>query len=649
MTGRTPIEVNLHRMNAREPDLERIVDLLSGELSGDADDDSLVERLARGCAVETLPAGGALTISRTDADADGNDDADVRFLLDGLVVLRVADESEPPAAVAAGGAFAPGGGVEIVAAAPATLLTLDAATWRAAVGESGPEFGAWRDALGVSYPVGAALDVPPVAPPDTSPGAAAEGSPLRMPVASLMSAEPVVAAPTLSIREAAASMCDGRLSCLPLVDGETLVGIVTESDMTVRAVAAAHPIDAPVGAIMTPDPLSIDAAESVFDLLALMARRQVSHLPVKRAGKVVGIVTHGDIVRRQSTSPVFLVERVARLDSSLAIAAATADVPRLLADLVEAGGDAVAVGNLVTAVTDAVTRRLIVLAQDALGPAPCRFAWLACGSQGRREQSGATDQDNALLLDDAFDEDVHGEWFGAFASFVCDGLETAGYPYCPGEMMATTPRWRQPVQRWRRHFDGWIAQPGGEARLLASVMFDLRVIDGEESLFVPLQREVLDGAAANGIFVAHMVASALTHRPPIGPFNRLARARRGAFRGRIDLKHGGIAPIVDLARLHALASALPAVGTVERLRHAAEHGSGVLSAAGARDLLDVWETVSSIRLAHQARQVRRGEAPDNHVDPGALSRLERERLRDALLAVRDIQSALGARHATIGA
>lgn len=483
--------------------------------------------------------------------------------------------------------------------------------------------------------------------PPSSGESAEHAAQLGTAVDRLMSDDPLLVAPSLPIREAAALMRERRVSCLPVVDAERLVGIVTESDMTARVVAAAHPVDAPLAEIMTAEPASIDADESVFELLSLMSRLDISHVPVTRDGRVVGVVTHGDVVRRRSASPVFLVERIGRLDSPAELAEATAAVPTLLADLVEAGADAASTGRLVTAVTDAVTRRLVALAVDALGPPPCRFAWLACGSQGRREQTGATDQDNALVLDDAFDEAMHGPWFEGLARFVCDGLATAGYVYCPGEMMAITPRWRQPLRVWHHYFDGWIDEPGPEARMLSSVMFDLRVIDGDATLFEPLRHAVLERASASGLFVAHMVANSLTHRPPIGLFNRLAAARRGEHRGRVDLKAGGIVPIVDLARLHALASGVSAVETLARLRHAREHGSTVLSARGAADLLDVWDTVSGLRLVHQARQVRRGERPDNHVDPGTLSRLERERLRDALVAVRDIQSALAARHATV--
>ena len=636
--------------SAMSVDRERIVRFLREELGGFGDDPALVERLGQGCSVTVREPGE--TTASSGATGSGPAGGAVHIVLEGLLVLRTDGDAEPPVALGTGGTYVLGERASVTAALPTTTISIDAATWQASTGDGEASFETWRDALGASYPAESVAGDRLPDEPDASGEAArgtldTSGALLRATVESLMHPDPVVTPPDRPIREAAALMGERRLSCLPVVDGDALVGIVTESDMTARVVGTGASVDAPLESVMTPDPYSIEAADSAFELLSLMARHHVSHVPVTRADRVVGIVTHGDLVRRQSTSPVFIVQRIARLDDPEALVRATADVPRLLADLVESGGDARSVGRLVTSVTDALTRRLIELATLRLGPAPCRFAWLACGSQGRREQSGATDQDNALLLEDAYEPATDGPWFESLATFVCDGLAAAGYDYCPGEMMATTDAWRQPLAAWREKFRRWIAEPGPESQLLASVMFDLRCIAGERALFAPLREGVFEAASRNTLFVAHMGGSALSHRPPIGLFNRLARARRGAFRGRIDLKLGGIAPIVDLGRLHALAAGLPVAGTVERLRHAREAGSSMLSAAGARDLLDVWETVSMIRLEHQARQVRRGEVPDNHVDPGALSRLERERLRDALLAVRDIQSALGNRVAAV--
>jgi CBS domain-containing protein len=316
----------------------------------------------------------------------------------------------------------------------------------------------------------------------------------------------------------------------------------------------------------------------------------------------------------------------------------TARIPQLLARLVAGHNAHEVVTRLVTDIADAVTRRLLALGEAEFGAPPAPYLWLACGSQGRQEQTGVSDQDNCLFIDDSASEGDM-EYYARLARFVCDGLNACGYVYCPGEMMAMTPRWRQPMRVWRDYFAGWIARPDPMAQMLASVMFDLRPIGGEASLFHALQAETLDAAARNSIFVAHMIANSLKHQPPLGLLRGFATIRSGEHKNHIDLKHNGVVPVVDLGRIYALTGRLPAVNTRARLVAAGE--AGVISPSGARDLLEAYDMIARVRLEHQARQAREGEKPDNFLAPSDLSDFERSHLRDAFVVVRTMQSAVG--------
>ncbi|WP_395007057.1 DUF294 nucleotidyltransferase-like domain-containing protein, partial [Cypionkella sp.] len=205
----------------------------------------------------------------------------------------------------------------------------------------------------------------------------------------------------------------------------------------------------------------------------------------------------------------------------------------------------------VTDVADIVTRRLLKMAEVKFGPAPVPYCWAACGSQGRREQTGVSDQDNCLIIhDSATDDDM--KYFAQLATFVCDGLNACGYVYCPGDMMATADRWRQRLSVWQSYFRMWIAKPNEEAQMLASVMFDLRPIAGDETLFAELQGDTLAMAAKDSIFVAHMASNSLKHVPPLSLFRGFATIKSGEHRNTLDMKHNGVVPIVDLGRIYAL-------------------------------------------------------------------------------------------------
>ncbi|MGA8008162.1 MAG: DUF294 nucleotidyltransferase-like domain-containing protein [Thiomonas sp.] len=465
-----------------------------------------------------------------------------------------------------------------------------------------------------------------------------ELSGLAVPVDRLMHRDPVTIVADADLRQAARRMREQRISCLPVVSGDSVVGILTLRDLRNWLADAEGCDPPPVAERMSAPVIALRPGDSGVDALLSMVRHGISHLPILDGGKLVGILTHSDFVRRQASSALFMVADIAHCDDLPALQNAVAALPQLLVQLVEGGVDPVATGRLITSVADAVTRRLLSIAQRDLGPAPIPWTWAACGSQGRQEQTGVSDQDNCLILGDTYDAQAHGAYFSALARQVCDGLNACGYVYCPGEMMAVTPRWRQPLGVWRSYFRQWIDQPDPRAQMLASVMFDLRAIDGSAALLDALQEDTLVRARASTIFQAHMASNALTHRPPLNWFGGLHPAWRGAHAGRLDLKHAGVVPIVDLARLYALQVGAAAVNTVERLA-AATQGSSI-SQEGLRDLTEALDVISRVRLRHQAQQVRAGGKPDNWLIPRELAALERAHLRDALRVVKTQQAAL---------
>ncbi len=462
--------------------------------------------------------------------------------------------------------------------------------------------------------------------------------------ADLMSASPVTCAPGDDIISVARKMRDNRVSCVLAIENGALVGIVTTRDLTNRVLAEGLSPEAPVSEVLTRDPVALTPDALGADVLRVMLELGVGHVPVVSAGRPVGILTQTDLTRYQAITAASLVLEISRAGSVRHIAAQVARIPDLLAQLVGAGQQHSAVTRLVTDVGDAATRRLLALAESELGAPPVPYLWLACGSQGRQEQTGVSDQDNCLFLDDAATEEDDA-YFSELARFVSDGLDACGYYYCPGDMMATNPRWRQPVRVWRDYFAGWTRKPDPMAQMLASVMFDLRPIAGTVSLFGKLHAETLERAASNSIFVAHMASNALKHTPPLSLFRGLATIRSGEHKDRVDLKLNGVVPVVDLARIYAIQGRIETASTRGRIEAAI--AQGIVSESGGRDLLDAYDVIATARLDHQASLVRSGEKPDNFLAPSGLSDLERSHLRDAFVVVKTMQAALGQGRASV--
>jgi len=461
-------------------------------------------------------------------------------------------------------------------------------------------------------------------------------------VARLVRRAPVQISPDMSLQEAAALMSRERISALLITEERRLLGIITDRDLR-RCVAEGRRYDEPVSSVMSRNLHKISKDATAFEALISMTRLNVHHLPVMDRDGVHGLISTSDVVRYQSANAIFLVGDVRTCDSVEALAQVARQLPELQVQIVASGASAYHLGQAISSVTDAITVRLIELAEARLGPPPVAYAWLAGGSQARREQTVHSDQDNALLLsDDARPE--HDDYFAALANFVNDGLHACGFVYCPGDVMARNPKWRQPFRVWRRYFDDWIARADRKSVMLAVNFFDTRVIHGDEMLHARLHAEAVRQAGQNSIFLSYLAGNALTNRPPLGFFRHLVLIAGGEHAKSLDVKHGAMIPLTDLARLQALAAGLPEINTIERLRAAAEIRA--ISTDGAANLEDAYEFIATLRARHQARQIRKGESPDNYVKPAELSALERNHLKNVFSVIRGMQSTIGQRYQT---
>ena len=456
-------------------------------------------------------------------------------------------------------------------------------------------------------------------------------------IGSLIRKDPITIEAGTSIRATAALMSNRDVSSVMILNDGKLVGLVTDRDLRKRCVAIGLTGNEPIDQIMTPDPKTIDASTLTAQALMTMTRMRFHHLPVMQHGKLVGMVTATDLANHQSANSAYLAADVRKAKSVTDLVEVSKRLPSLHLHLANASVTARHIGEAVSCLTDSITGRLLEMAEAKLGPPPVPYVWMAGGSQARHEQSSHSDQDNALLLSDEVKPE-HDEYFSALARFVSDGLAECGFVYCPGDAMATNPQWRKPLKVWMGYFDRWIQSPEPKSVMLSSIFFDLRPVKGSIELFTPLQQNILKKSQENRIFLAYMMANAMSHRPPLGFFRQFVLERGGEHDDTLDLKHRGIVPITDMARVLALSLGKEPVNTVERLRACA--GTNVLSADMAENLEDALEFIASLRIQHQAQQIKRGQKADNYVPPGELSELEREHLKHAFRVIQTMQESM---------
>ncbi|MDH5572534.1 MAG: DUF294 nucleotidyltransferase-like domain-containing protein, partial [Gammaproteobacteria bacterium] len=368
----------------------------------------------------------------------------------------------------------------------------------------------------------------------------------------------------------------------------------------------------------------------------------IRHLPVVEYNRVIGVVTATDLIRRQSHNTIYLINEIYRAKDTDELQSLSIQLPNTLLALVQNSLTAYDIGHAISSIGEAITQRLLRLAEKQFGPPPVRYAWILAGSLARNEQTAFSDQDNALFLSDDYDENKHREYFEQLSRFVCDGLSQCGYHYCPGDVMATNPKWRQPVSVWQQYFNQWIDEPEPMALMYSSIFFDLRCAYGDASLLEQIQAAILQKTRGNTIFLGHLLANALKFQPPIGFFRNFVLEKTGEEDKALDFKKRGVVPIIDLARYFVLSVGHPALHTRDRLEAAS--AAGKLSQEGMEDLRDALEFISTIRLQHQALQIIQGKPLDNFVPPEQISSLERRHLKDAFDVVRTFQTLMSQRY-----
>ncbi|HWS27395.1 MAG TPA: putative nucleotidyltransferase substrate binding domain-containing protein [Xanthomonadales bacterium] len=461
-------------------------------------------------------------------------------------------------------------------------------------------------------------------------------------VGKLAGRAPVMIGPQASIREAAKLMSVHNVSSILIGDGEQMLGIVTDRDLRNRVLAVDRDPAAPVLEIMTADPASLDVGRPVFEAYLAMVNRGIHHLPLTQGGRPVGMITTRDLVSLQTQHPLYLVRQVYKQDSVAALQEVASRVPQMYALLLGSGASPEDVARMLSALTDAFTRRLLQLAQARLGPPPLAFAWICFGSQARSEQGPQTDQDNGLILAQMPDASA-ASYFEALALEVCDGLNACGYPWCSGDIMARNPAWRMSLEAWAACFRGWINTATSQALMHASVFFDQRLVAGDRGLFESLQAAVFEQAAAHPMFLAVLAKQAVGYEVPLGLFRRFVVAREGEHRDTLDLKAAGAMPLTDVLRVHALAAGVREPGCLQRID--ALRQAGRLTPESAAELGAAFRLILRLRLEHQAEQLSAGQAPDNRINPDRLERRDRDALRDAFGVIRIAQTALGNEYA----
>jgi CBS domain-containing protein len=476
----------------------------------------------------------------------------------------------------------------------------------------------------------------------------------QQPARALIRREPVTCAADRSLREVARLMSDENINSMIVRAESGALRIVTDGDL-LRLVAEGMSVDTPVGEVVSKPLTTVGGDAAGADVMLAMLDNDVRHVGVLSSrDELLGVLGGIDLVAAEARAPFALRREIARAEDKEELREAAQRLRSTVVALHATKLPPQQIGRVISVVADALIRRMIELAIESKGTSPAEFAWLALGSHGRRETVPSSDVDSGMAWEDESKQESSGSdaprlvgpetvvgYMRTIAADVEDCIRVVGWRLDPHGVTASGEFSASSMGVWRRSIGHWLENPGDEKVLIAtSILLDGRTVYGPAELD---PRVILMEPANRAKLLPSMLRLALAPKVPTGFRGNIVVESSGEHRGTFDIKHGGLLPVVDIARFAALTAGAKVTATVERLRAASELGA--LEPTDARTLEEAYDLFSALRLENQIQQLERGDEPNDHVDPKDLSELTRRYLRDAFREVAAVQKSLSSGHA----
>jgi CBS domain-containing protein len=445
--------------------------------------------------------------------------------------------------------------------------------------------------------------------------------------------QPLACAADTPLQSALTQMHERRVGSVLVVNADGAPqGILTRHDILGRVTLPGLPLGTPIRAVMSTPLHTLGTDDTLQDAALLMSRTGVRHVPVCDGGKLVNIVSERDLfaLQRLSLKQVSTRIRAARDIGEFKVVAA--DIRRLARNLLGQGVQSRQLTELISHLNDVLTDALVQMLARELGCDLQRACWLAFGSEGRSEQTIATDQDNGLVFESDDPAADRPGWL-TFARAVNEALDACGYPLCKGNVMASNPACCLTPREWGERFSEWIEHGAPEDLLNASIYFDLRPIAGRIELAQPLRELLVRDAARVPRFIKQMADNSLRNRAPLNWRGAIDTTEMNG-REYVDLKLRGTAIFVDSARLYTLAHGIDALSTRERLTEVAR----VLGIEGTEG--EAWVAAFEFLQMLRLRVQLAGDvdpALANQVDVDALNAIDRRVLKESFRIARQLQ------------
>ena len=469
---------------------------------------------------------------------------------------------------------------------------------------------------------------------------------LNTPLGELSMRHPVVCSPDMPLRDAVRLMHEQQVGSIVVVDPARYpIGIFTLRDLRQVVAAADADLGAPIEQHMTAKPFYLSPLASAFDAAMAMTERHIAHVCLVDNQRLCGVVSERDLFSLQRVDLVHLARTIRHAPRLETLVSLRGEISQLVERMLAHGASSTQITQIITLLNDHTVCRVIELALAERGDPGVPFSWLCFGSEGRREQTLHTDQDNGILFEarDSAEADAIRARLLPLAQYINQCLAQCGFTLCKGNVMAGNPELCLSRSEWAQRFAGFVREASPENLLASSIYFDLRVVWGDEQGCEQLRQSLLVQVADNRLFQRMMADNALRQRPPVGRLREFVLTRQGNDKAAtLDLKVQGLTPFVDGARLLALANGIGACNTHERLRQLVT--KGVIEPLDGAAYEEAYHFIQQTRMQQHQRQTRDNLPYSNRVDPDSLNHLDRRILRESLRQAQRLQSSLALRY-----
>ena len=452
--------------------------------------------------------------------------------------------------------------------------------------------------------------------------------------------------PDTTIKIAALKMEHRGVGSIVVTQNDRPLGIITNRDLRDKIATGKFPISYDVTSIMSAPVRCFQKDLSVAQAQLIMLKNDINHLCITEDGtpdsKLLGLLSEHDLVVSFANNPVVLLKEVKLAKRTKRLREVRLKVAQLLKKYLDQNLPLSQILNILNEINYAIAVRAIELALTKMEiPPPCKFAWLALGSQGRKEQLLYTDQDNAIVFENVAEEDYERTqaYFINLARLVTRAMHKIGYAYCPADMMASNPRWCQSLSEWQKQFSVWILEPSPESQLLSAIFFDYSYVYGDTQLVTNLSDSILQKLDRNTNFYRVMAKDAIRSPSPLGFFRQFLVEESGDHKDFFDIKARGLMPLIDAARVlslqHKLRNINNTAGRFERLAEVEDNNK------------EIYESCSYAFKALLKFRTRQGILHDDSgrfIELSTLSKAEKLKLKRCFKSIHDIQELLTLRY-----